>query len=98
MLKAFFNGWGIIAWLAGLLLIAVIDAIKGLCRGGGAMDEFNSKSAGRRAFAGEVTVMQSLFDKSEDEDLQPESRPAVAFSKREMAVLREWRELCDKSA
>ncbi len=79
MLDPNMREWEVLAWLTSLLAISFIDAIKEVqreSRNGGCLDADPELDAARERMASGAL---ELFDRSADEELYPELKPALAF-------------------
>ncbi|MBZ5498397.1 MAG: hypothetical protein LAP85_18520 [Acidobacteriia bacterium] len=94
MLDGRITTWEILGWLAGLLIIVLIDAIRELRPARGVNRGLCAAMGQNAAFDGEARAAQELFDKSADEELFPELKPHRARQGGSMAA----EELLGKSA
>ncbi len=85
MLDPNLKEWEVLAWLTSLIAVTFIDAIKEVHRESERDGHFLADPDLEVARERLVSGAQELFDRSADEELYPELKPALAFYRTSVA-------------
>lgn len=84
------KSWVMLAWLAGLVAVLLVDAVRKLIGEDHTTALSKTQQAQRVVAAQKTESIHDLFDKSADDPLPPEPKPGLALRDR-LAVQQEYK-------